>query len=203
MAACQGCIAYDASHQGESGGTTHFLEDPTERVSDVGAVNIGDGARLGWYGKDDPSKQAAAWIRLRSPSRQRQWEGRASTIYVPPVCNANTPKDLAEAHEYYLTPLGQHPNAQNKTLLRSVPLVLSFDAWQFADLLLTQPLLTVVGEKAESAWHSEKLHKLLEGKKRNLNKVVVKDAGHMSLYYVLKDVDQAVQNIVTFFKQTA
>ncbi len=131
-------------------------------VATVSAVNIGDGARHGWYGKDDPSQHLAdleqvAQVLQSEAQAQAQAGGNGSgsgaeggegttAPYVPPKPDKDTPVDLADAYEYYCTPRAQHKNAQNKMLLRSVPLVMNFDAWLFADLYLTQPVLIVVGE---------------------------------------------------------
>lgn len=170
-------------------------------VAIVSAVNIGDGARLGWYGNEDPSAQAAGLDQVaHAIAAEAQGSDPASAPYVPPKPDDKTPHDLADAHDYYCTPRAQHPNAQNKMLLRSVPLVLNFDAWQFADLFLTQPLLIVVGEKAESRWHSEKIYKMLEGKNKNLKKVVVPNAKHMDFYDREEQVNIAVKEIVQFFE---
>ncbi|KAH7230167.1 uncharacterized protein BKA55DRAFT_696700 [Fusarium redolens] len=116
--------------------------------------------------------------------------------YAPPTLDDNTPYDLKEAYEYYLTARGQHPNAQNKMLLRSTGLVINFDAWLIADIFLTQPLLIVVGEKAESRWHSEKIYKILDGKNKALKKVVVPNARHMDFYDKEDYINPAIEKIV-------
>ncbi|KIW94460.1 uncharacterized protein Z519_04436 [Cladophialophora bantiana CBS 173.52] len=239
-------ICYDASHQGDSEGLPHFLEDPSARVTDasavvdylerldyvdmnriavvgicagggyaaaaakgdhrlkavamVSAVNIGDGARFGWYGNEQPSSQVANLDQVaQAIQAEAQGTEAATAPYVPPTPGDNTPVDLADAYNYYCTPRAQHKNAQNKMLLRSVPLVLNFDAWQFADLFLTQPVLIVVGEKAESRWHSEKIYKILEGKNNNVKKVVVPDGRHMDFYDKDDFVNPAIADIVDSF----
>ncbi|KAI8629512.1 X-Pro dipeptidyl-peptidase protein [Xylariaceae sp. FL1651] len=254
-------ICYDASHQGDSGGLPHFLEDPNTRVSDVSAVvdylqtlddmvdasriavvgiesgggyavaaakgdhrikavaivsavNIGDAARLGWFGSEHPSdkvaglEQAAQAIQAEVEAGNSGGGGGGgdgtpmSAPYVPPALDDAMPRDLRESHDYYLTPRGRHRNAQNKMLLRSVPLVMNFDAWHFADLFLSQPLLVIVGGKAESRWHSEKLCQLLLGgkrKKENLKTIVVPEARHIDFYDRDEFVDPAIEDIVKYF----
>ena len=242
-------ICYDASHHGDSEGLPHFLENPSERITDasavvdyletldnvdanrilvlgicagggyavacakgdhrlkavaiVSAVNIGDGARLGWYGNEDPSSQADSLDQVaQAIALEAQGQDAGSAPYVPPKPHDDkTPHDLADAYDYYCTPRAQHPNAQNKMLLRSVPLVLNFDAWQFADIFLTQPLIIVVGEKAESRWHSEKINKMLEGRTKNVKKVVVPDGTHMDFYDKQEYIELAIAEITEFFKQ--
>jgi fermentation-respiration switch protein FrsA (DUF1100 family) len=169
-------------------------------VSIVSAVNIGDGARLGWYGNEKVDEKAAAVDQV-AQAVQAEAAGNepVAAPYVPPTLDDNTPYDLKEAHEYYLTARGQHPNAQNKMLLRSTGLVMNFDAWLFADIFLAQPLLIVVGEKAESRWHSEKIYKILDGKNKALKKVVVPNARHMDCYDKEDYINPAIEKIVDHF----
>lgn len=49
-----------------------------------------------------------------------------TALYVPPQLDDKTPADLRDGHDYYLTPRAQHPRAENKILVRSVPLVMNF-----------------------------------------------------------------------------
>lgn len=74
----------------------------------------------------------------------------ASAPYVPPQLDDWTPFDLKEAHDYYLTPRAQHPHAANKMLIQSLPLVLNFDAFQFMEIFLNQPVPLIASEKAGS-----------------------------------------------------
>ncbi|KAI1839616.1 hypothetical protein JX266_014175 [Neoarthrinium moseri] len=236
-------ICYDASHQGESGGEPHFLEDPSARVSDIYAVidylerlpnvnpekiaivgicagggyavaaarsdhrlkslatvsmvNIGDSARKGWNGDEDP-KQHIATLKMAAQQlsiENRNGADRAVVPYVPVKPDDKTPRDLREASDYYLTPRCQHPNASNKMLIDSLPLVVNFDAFHLADLYLTQPVLLIAGEEAGSKWHTARLHGLLGGIAK---RIIVPGAAHMDFYDNPEFVDLAVKEIAAF-----
>jgi len=236
-------LCFDASHQGESGGEPHFLEDPNSRISDVWAVvdylqtqdfvdperigvlgicagggyavaaakadyrlkavaavslvNIGEIARRGWRGSEDPRKHVKS---LKLAAVQMTAEvtvgaERAMAGYVSSTPGQSTPYDLKQAVDYYFTPRAQHPRAANKMLVSSMPRLLNFDAFHLADIYLTQPMLLVGGEKAESRWHTEKLDELVGGVTR---KVIVPGGTHMDFYDEPQYVEIAVKNIAEF-----
>ncbi|KAI9034736.1 alpha/beta hydrolase, partial [Aspergillus affinis] len=134
-------------------------------VATVSAVNIGDGNREGWLGTEDAAGKISVLEEITGPIQAEAIGSRLEYInYVPTVPDENTPYDLRDAADYYLTPRAQHPNAQNKMLVRSQQLILNFDAWDFADMYLTQPTLIIYGDLAESKWHSERLYDRLREK---------------------------------------
>ncbi|MFE6850182.1 alpha/beta hydrolase [Streptomyces sp. NPDC057674] len=170
-------------------------------LTTVSAVNIGTSFRRGWYGTDS---DAAAVTTLQAVAGQRtaevsQGAEPAYLPYVPAEPDENTPRDLAEASEYYLTPRAQHPNAKNKFLFTaSVSRIFTFDAFHMVEDLLTQPVLVVAGSEAGSLWMSTELH----GRARSPKKLALVEGGtHMDFYDVPKYVDQAVGEAVPFFTQ--
>lgn len=122
----------------------------------------------------------------------------AAAPYVPAPPEKDTPYDLKEAYDYYLTPRCQHPRAANKMLVRSLPLVLNFDAFHLADVYLKQPILLIVGEKAGSKWHTDKLDKAIGG---TAKKIIVPEGTHMDFYDKLDYVDPAVKDVILFMNE--
>ena len=149
-------------------------------VATVSMVNIGDSARLGWEGADDPSRHAET---LRGAAAQISAENagaqESAAPYVPSTPGPDTPADLAEASDYYLTARGQHPRALNRMLFKSFPRV-------------------VAGQRAGSLWHTERLSTLLSGRAK---KVVVPDATHVDFYDKEPMISTAVQEIVAFMSK--
>jgi uncharacterized protein len=169
-------------------------------VTSVSALNIGPGYRKGWYGAEPDS---AAVPTLESAARQRTAEAKGAAAayipYVPAQPDENTPPDLAQAHDYYLTPRAQHPNAQNKKLFtKSISRIFAFDAFHLVEDLLTQPILMVAGSEAGSLWHTTGLH----ARVRSTKKLVILDGGtHMDFYDVPEYVDRAVAEATSFFEE--
>jgi uncharacterized protein len=169
-------------------------------VTTVSAFNMGSGFRRGWYGLDPDS---GAVEQLDAAAQQRTAEARgADTAFAPYVAaepDENTPRDLIEACDYYLTPRAQHPNAQNKWLLaRSASKILSWDAFHLVEDLLTQPVLIVAGSEAGSLWHSTELYAKARSPKRL---VVVEGGTHMDFYDVPTYVERAVAEATPFFQE--
>ncbi|MGW4506825.1 alpha/beta hydrolase [Streptomyces sp. NPDC004436] len=170
-------------------------------LTTVSAVNIGTNFRRGWYGTDS---DAAAVPTLQAVAQQRTAEasqGAEPTYlpYVPAEPDENTPRDLVEAGDYYLTPRAQHPNAKNKFLFtKSVSRIFTFDAFHMVEDLLTQPLLVIAGSEAGSLWMSTELH----GRARTTKELRLVEGGtHMDFYDIPKYVDQAISAATPFFDE--
>ncbi|EHK20804.1 uncharacterized protein TRIVIDRAFT_50413 [Trichoderma virens Gv29-8] len=168
-------------------------------VATVSMVNIGDSARLGWDGDEDPLEKLAS---LKAAAAQITAEAkgaeRAAAPYVPPQPDDKTPRDMREASDYYLTPRAQHPRAENKMLYLSFPRVLTFDAFHLADVFLKQPVLLIAGSDAGSLWHTQKLDKLIGGATR---KVIVPNGAHMDFYDNETYVGPAALDVAEFMKK--
>jgi fermentation-respiration switch protein FrsA (DUF1100 family) len=169
-------------------------------VATVSALDIGAGYRKGWYGTDPDS---AAVRTLEAAARQRTAEVKGAEVayipYVPAEPDENTPRDLVKAHDYYLTPRAQHPNAKNKKLFtKSISKIFAFDAFHLVEDLLTQPILMVAGSEAGSLWHTTGLHARVRSPKKL---VIVEGGTHMDFYDVPEYVERAVAEASSFFEE--
>jgi fermentation-respiration switch protein FrsA (DUF1100 family) len=168
-------------------------------VGTVSAVNIGSMFRNGW---DNNIKSADAIPVLESGSKARSAEaGGAEIVTMPlaPLRKEDAPnKELEEAWEYYHTPRCEHPNAQGFATARSLNQIITYDAFNMAEVFLTQPLQIVAGSMAGSKWMSDDLYRRAASTDKKFH--VVEGSNHMQLYDVPRYVDEAVSVLAPFFK---
>ncbi len=243
-------IAFDASFQGESGGSPRFIEDPTQRVEDVSrvidhAVTLPyvDADRIGVLGvcggggyainASLTEKRIKAVVgvtpvnlgrlfregfsefdplgALQAMAAQRTAEARGGVLQVnellPPSPEAArsaglTDRDVCEATDYYKTPRGQERGGATRMLFSHAQKTLAWDAFAHAELLLTQPVMTVVGRKvgAFGAYRDglELYGRATASSDRQL--VELENWSHYELYDHEEAVAEALQRIVPFFQ---
>lgn len=237
-------LAFDASHQGESGGEPRRLDSPYERVEDVkcavdflttlpyidrqgigvmgvcagggyainaaltekriravagvSPVDAGLSTRQGWTGGNTLENQLKLMEQI-AEARTAEANGEAAKLvnYVPETVDENTHPDFVEAHEYYRTSRGGHPNSDNLCLFRGFADRLAFNSFALIPDYLTQPLLVIVGSKAGSRWMGEKAVELSTHEKELF---VVEGASHVSLYDIPEHMEQSVGKLDAFFK---
>lgn len=166
-------------------------------LATVSAVNIGAMFRNGWDG-NTPSADAMGLLQYGAQARSNDAAAQAMTIPLAPMRKEDAPNaELAEAWEYYHTPRCQHPNAPGFTYARNLTQLVTYDAFNFAEVYLTQPVLTVVGSEAGSKWMSDDL--IRRAASTDKTQHVVEGGNHMSFYDVPHYVDAAIAQLVPFF----
>lgn len=183
-----------------AGGGYVIATAPTERriraVAGVSAADIGAANRNGWLNNRTKEEQIAI---LEDVSAQRTREARGEPlmeVYMTPEPTEETAPSFREGYEYYRTARAWHPRANNRYLRRSQATKMAFSAIENIDLL-TQPVLLVVGEKADSAWQTKRFYDNLPGKNKEV--FTVAGASHIDLYDKKEYVDQAAAKLGEFF----
>lgn len=110
--------------------------------------------------------------------------------------------DIVEAVDYYTTARGRHPGSPNKLLFSSMSAMLSFDAFHLAEVLLTQPLQIIVGDK-QGAFGSYRdgleLYERAGSQKKDL--LVLEGVSHYDLYDQPEPVERAVEKLTVFYQE--
>ncbi|EIU3494560.1 alpha/beta hydrolase [Pseudomonas aeruginosa] len=168
-------------------------------VGTVSAVNIGQMFRNGW---ENTLKDAEALPYIEHGSQARTQDAQSkelATLPLAPMREEDAPnEELREAWEYYHTPRCEHPNAPGFMTARSLPQIITYDAYHKAEAFLTQPLQIVAGTQAGSKWMSDDL--LARAASGDKHMHLIEGANHMSLYDKQPYVDEAVSVLAGFFQ---
>ncbi len=225
MLANQGYItlAYDASYQGESGGTPHYLENPDMRISDVLCavdyletlpyVNNERIAALGICAGGGYATKAACLdhrIKVLATVSAAQMGGGTydeaqdspdNYVTVIPYTNEgfdeNTPQFMIDAYEYYRTSRGKYSTSECIMPYISNKYLTNFEAYDLVSTALTQPVIMVAGENALTKSYSENAVKNAASNNKKL--VVIDNAYHFDLYDKPEYVDQVMKSLTSFF----
>lgn len=110
--------------------------------------------------------------------------------------------DIIEAVDYYTTSRGQSPNSPNKLNFASIELMMAFDAFHLAEVLLTQPLQIIVGDVQGmfgSYRDGHELYNKAASKKKDL--FIIEGVSHYDLYDKEDAVRKAIEKLKVFYKE--
>lgn len=187
-----------------AGGGYTVAAAQTERriqaVATVSGADIGAANRESWLRGRPIDEQIKI---LEDVAAQRTREARGEPLLAVPMCPEPPTEDTApsfrEGYEYYCTPRGMHPRANNRFLRRSQETKMAFSAITNIQYL-TQPVLFIVGDKADSIWQSERIYNALPGDDKEI--FTIAGASHIDLYDKPQYVNPAVDKLDEFFKRT-
>lgn len=173
------------------------------RIKAVGTVSATNASRA--YGESEVVQT------LEAVGAQRTAEARGEAPKIVPWTPESAEDarqkgmdefDMLGAIDYYRTPRGEYPTANNKLLFTSMSALTVFDAFHLAERLLTQPLLVIVGDKV-GAFGSYRDGFTLFNKAASTNKKihVVKGAGHYDLYDQPDATGEALEELAAFYNK--
>lgn len=166
----------------------------------VSGVNIGAMFRNGWDGTQKPA-DAISLLEAGANARTAEAGGANITTFpLAPATKEEAPnKELEQAWEYYRTSRAQCATAPSIAPVRNFTLLLTYDAFNMAELYLTQPLQIIAGSIAGSRWMSEDLYHRAVSTNKKIH--LVEGANHMELYDIPHYVDETVSVLADFFKK--
>lgn len=169
-------------------------------IGTVSAVNIGSMFRNGWE-NNVTSIDALPYVEAGSNARTDDASsGATATMPLAPLKETDAPnEDLRQAWEYYHTPRAQCSTAPGVAALRSLNLIITYDAYHMADVYLTQPIQIVAGSLAGSKWMSDDLFDRAASNDKSFH--IVEGANHMDLYDGKNFVKEAVSVLAAFFQE--
>lgn len=183
-----------------------MMDRRIKALATISAVNLGRPHRAGEF---DPSLNPIK--ELESICSQRTAEARGGDLNICPLMPADRETlkqmgcdagDMADSFDYYSTARGQHPRANFKFVTRSWQSLFLFDAFHFAESLLTQPLLVIVGTKVGEFGAYRDGHELYE-RARSEHKSLheIQGASHFDLFDQPKPVAEAMAKLTEFFEK--
>lgn len=182
-----------------------LTEKRIKAVVGITPVNIGRLFREGFsmYNPIGALEGMAAQRTAEARGGERQVNELLPASLAEAKDNGMTERDVYEATEYYKTPRGQQPGGATRMLFSHAQKTLAWDAFSFAETLMTQPVMAVIGQKvgAFGAYRDgmEIYGRAVASKDRQL--VELEDWSHYDLYDKSEPVGLAMAQIVPFFKE--
>ncbi|MGC5700755.1 alpha/beta hydrolase [Pseudomonas sp. NFXW11] len=170
----------------------------------ITGVNFGRLIREG-FSNFDP----VAALQAMAAQRGAEAQGGARQVinYLPPsVVEAQqsgiSDIDVLEATDYYKSPRGQSANGATSGLFSFNSAAFGWDAFLQAEVLLTQPLMVVVGDKPGGfGAYRDGCEIYGRAASRDKHLVVAEGWSHYDLYDRTEPVALAMERLVPFFKQ--
>lgn len=188
---------------GGGGYTLHAVQSDKrfKAAATLSMFNTGEVRRNGFQNTQVSTIQA----RLKKASDARAQEAAGGAVVYAGVDSvtdqeiANTTTDLyREGYEYYFR-THAHPNSTFLYTMSSLLDLIIWDATSHLDLI-DQPLLLIVGDKADTKYMSEDaFYKAINASKKEL--FVLKGATHIQTYWKPECVNKAVNKLSLFFNE--
>lgn len=169
-------------------------------VGGISTLNIGAMYRNGWDGSVKDT-DAIPLLMMGADARAKEAQGTdGGKLPFAPERKEDAPsKEMEDAWEYYRTPRAMCSTALGCVISRSLTQLVTYDAFNYAEAFLTQPVKIIVGSESGCKWMSEDIFNRAASADKNLH--VINGANHMQLYDVPQYVDETASVIVPFFQK--
>lgn len=169
-------------------------------VGGISTVNIGAMYRNGWDGSVK-NADAMPLLMMGADARDKEAKGTdgGKLPFAPETKESAPSAEMAEAWEYYRTPRAMCSTAPSYVLSRSLTQLLTYDAFNFAEAFLVQPLQIVVGSESGSKWMSDDIYNRAASADKHIH--IVNGANHMQLYDIPDYVNETASVMIPFFQK--